>query len=294
MNRPLSMTSFGRGESVSENTAWTVEIRSVNHRYCDISFKLPRKYAVLEDRMKKEITSFFSRGHIDVMLSYVSSGVASANLQVNMELAREYQRSLQTLSEGLSLPEPKDLAMIAGYRDVIVASEPEEDIEAIWPAVREALVAALEGGLVMREQEGSTLKDDLLSRLQTLEITANEIEKQAPELIRKKEATLKERLDNLLKGVDIDPARLAQEVAVMADKADVTEELVRLRSHCGQFFHFLGLDEPVGRRLDFLMQEFLREINTMASKINDAGVAHLAVELKNEVEKMREQVQNLE
>lgn len=294
MKRPLSMTSFGRGESVAGNTAWTVEIRSVNHRYCDISFKLPRKYAVLEDRMKKEITSFYSRGHIDVMLSYVSSGVASATLQVNMELAREYQRSLQTLSDGLSLPAPNDLAMIAGYRDVIVASEPEEDIEAIWPAIRTALLAALQGGLAMREQEGAALKDDLLSRLQTLEITADEIEKQAPELVRKKEATLKERLDNLLKGVDIDPVRLAQEVAVMADKADVTEELVRLRSHCRQFFHFLKLDEPVGRRLDFLMQEFLREINTMASKINDAGVAHMAVELKNEVEKMREQVQNLE
>lgn len=158
-----------------------MEIRSVNHRYCDISFKLPRKYAVLEDRMKKEITSFYSRGHIDVMLSYVSSGVASATLQVNMELAREYQRSLQTLSDGLSLPAPNDLAMIAGYRDVIVASEPEEDIEAIWPAIRTALLAALQGGLAMREQEGAALKDDLLSRLQTLEITADEIEKQAPE-----------------------------------------------------------------------------------------------------------------
>ena len=294
MKRPLSMTSFGRGESVADGTAWTVEIRSVNHRYCDISFKLPRKYAVLEDRMKKEVVSFFSRGHIDVMLSYVSGGAGSVNLAVNMELAREYHRSLHALSEALSLPMPDDLAQVAGYKDVIVAQEPEEDIEAIWPAIRAALIQALEGGLVMREREGETLKDDLLARLHTLETTADAVEKQAPELIRKKEAALKERLDNLLKGVDIDPSRLAQEVAVMADKADVTEELVRLRSHCNQFSHFLELDEPVGRRLDFLMQEFLREINTMASKINDAGVAHLAVELKNEVEKMREQVQNLE
>ena len=294
MKRPLSMTSFGRGEAVADGTAWTVEIRSVNHRYCDISFKLPRKYAVLEDRMKKEIMSFYSRGHIDVMLSYVSSGVGSANLQVNMDLARAYQQSLQALSEALSLPAPTDLAQVAGYRDVIVACEPEEDVEAIWPAIRNALIEALEGGLSMREREGATLKEDLLARLHALENTADAVEKMAPELVRKKEMALKERLDNLLKGVDIDPARLAQEVAVMADKADVTEELVRLRSHCGQFFHFLALDEPVGRRLDFLMQEFLREINTMASKINDAGVAHLSVELKNEVEKMREQVQNLE
>jgi len=294
MKRPLSMTSFGRGESVADGTAWTVEIRTVNHRYCDINFKLPRKYAVLEDRMKKEIMSFYSRGHIDVMLSYVSSEVCSANLAVNLELAREYQRSLRELSEALSLPESVDLAQVAGYKDVIVAREPDEDIDTIWPAIRTALLQALEEGQAMRGREGATLKDDLLARLHTLETTADAVEKQAPDLIRKKEAALKERLDNLLKGVDIDPARLAQEVAVMADKADVTEELVRLRSHCKQFSHFLELDEPVGRRLDFLMQEFLREINTMASKINDAGVAHLSVELKNEVEKMREQVQNLE
>ncbi|MDH4321210.1 MAG: YicC family protein [Desulfobulbaceae bacterium] len=294
MNRPLSMTCFGRGECVAEATAWTVEIRSVNHRYCDISFKLPRKYAVLEERMKKEIMTFFSRGHIDVSLSYVSSGTGSANLQVNMDLARAYHQSLCALSEALALPTPTDVALVAGFRDVVVAAEAEEDIEAIWPAVRTALLQALEGGQAMREREGATLKADLLARLQALEETANVVAGQAPELVRKKEMALKERLDNLLKGVDIDPARLAQEVAVMADKADVTEELVRLRSHCGQFSHFLALDEPVGRRLDFLMQEFLREINTMASKINDAGVAHLAVELKNEVEKMREQVQNLE
>ena len=124
MKRPLSMTSFGRGESVADGTSWTVEIRSVNHRYCDINFKLPRKYAVLEDRMKKEIMSFYSRGHIDVMLSYVSSGVSSVNLAVNMDLAREYQRSLQTLSDGLSLPMPSDLVQVAGYKDVIVAREP--------------------------------------------------------------------------------------------------------------------------------------------------------------------------
>ncbi|MDH3359750.1 MAG: YicC family protein, partial [Desulfobulbaceae bacterium] len=222
MKRPLSMTSFGRGESVADGTAWTVEIRSVNHRYCDINFKLPRKYAVLEDRMKKEITSFYSRGHIDVMLSYVSSGVGSANLAVNLDLAREYHRSLQVLSKELSLPESIGLAQVAGYKDVIIAQEPEEDIDAIWPAIRTALVQALEGGQAMREQEGATLKEDLLARLHNLESTADAVEKQAPELISKKEAALKERLDNLLKGVDIDPARLAQEVAVMADKADVT------------------------------------------------------------------------
>ena len=294
MNRPLSMTSFGRGERTLGTTAWIVEIRSVNHRYLDVSCKLPRKYAPLEERIRKEVGVFYSRGHIDVMLSVVSSGAESLNLSVNLELARQYHESLCALSSTLGLAPPADLAMVAGFKDVITVAEAEEDLEAVWPVIREAVVEALANGLAMREREGATLKADLLGRLAALSATADTVEAQAPELVSKKEKALKERLDNLLKGVDIDPARLAQEVAVMADKADVTEELVRLRSHCRQFSHFLDLDEPVGRRLDFLMQEFLREINTMASKINDAGVAHLAVELKNEVEKMREQVQNLE
>ena len=294
MNRPLSMTSFGRGEQTDGTTTWTVEIRSVNHRYLDISCKLPRKYAPLEDRIRKEVGAFYSRGHIDVFLSVASTGAESLNLSVNLELARQYHQSLRALSDALNLAPPTDLAMVAGFKDVVSVAEAEEDLDTVWPLIRAAVVEAVSNGLVMREREGATLKEDLLGRLATLATTADTVEAQAPELVSKKEKALKERLDNLLKGVDIDPARLAQEVAVMADKADVTEELVRLRSHCQQFSHFLDLDEPVGRRLDFLMQEFLREINTMASKINDAGVAHLAVELKNEVEKMREQVQNLE
>ncbi|MDH5297718.1 MAG: YicC family protein [Desulfobulbaceae bacterium] len=294
MKRPLSMTSFGRGEHALASTSWTVEIRSVNHRYCDISLKLPRRYAALEERFRKEVAGYFSRGHIDVLLTFVSSGADSVSLAVNMELARQLHRSLATLSEELALAPPADLGLVASFRDVLTVTEPEEDLEAVWPAIRAALVEALDNGILMREREGAALKEDLLGRLAALSATAETIAAQAPELVRKKEMALKERLDNLLKGVDIDPARLAQEVAIMADKADVTEELVRLRSHCQQFSHFLEMDEPVGRRLDFLMQEFLREINTIASKISDASVAHLAVELKNEVEKMREQVQNLE
>ncbi len=294
MNRPLSMTSFGRGDASHGTTTWTVEVRSVNHRYCDISCKIPRRYAPLEERIRREVAGRYSRGHIDVVLSYVTGGADSVRISVDLGLAQRYQQSLCELSEALDLTPPADLAMVAAFKDVVTVTEAEEDLDAVWPHIQAALAGALDNGMAMRAREGAALKEDLLGRLAALAATADIIEKQAPELVRKKEAALKERLDNLLKGVDIDPARLAQEVAVMADKADVTEELVRLRSHCRQFAHFLELDEPVGRRLDFLMQEFLREINTTASKINDAGVAHLAVELKNEVEKMREQVQNLE
>jgi uncharacterized protein (TIGR00255 family) len=294
MNRPLSMTSFGQGEKKIDGTTWTVEIRSVNHRYSDIHLKLPRRLAALEERIKKEISSYHARGHIDVTVNAAGGQEETPRLAANLPLAREYYQSLLTIKQELGLPHPPDLALLASFRDVITPVERSEDLEHLWSGIREALAAALEGGLVMRRQEGAALRQDLQARLASLAETVGSIEEVVPALIRKKQAALQERLDNLLQGVDIDPARLAQEIATMADRSDVTEELVRLRSHIRQFHHFLEIDEPAGRRLDFLLQEFLREINTLASKISDAAVAHQTVELKNEVEKMREQVQNLE
>jgi uncharacterized protein (TIGR00255 family) len=294
MNRPLSMTSFGKGEKTAGGVTWTVEIRSVNHRFCDIHLKVSKRHAALEEKIKKEIAAYYTRGHIDVSVNAAGEGEEAVRLEVNLPLAREYYEGLLRVQRELSLPAPPDLAMLAAFRDIIVPAEKEEDLDALWPSVHEALIAALDQGLAMRRQEGAALHADLLERLSRFADTIGRIEAAIPELVTKKQAALQERLDNLLDGVDIDPARLAQEVAIMADKADVTEELVRLRSHIAQFGQFLDLDEPVGRRLDFLLQEFLREINTLASKISDAVIAHQTVELKNEVEKMREQVQNLE
>lgn len=294
MNRPLSMTSFGKGEKTAGGVTWTVEVRSVNHRYCDIHLKLSRRHAALEERIKKEVAAYYSRGHIDVTVNETGEREEAARLEVNLPLAREYYEGLCRIQHELSLPAPPDLAMLAAFRDIIVPVEVEEDSDVVWPPVREALIVALEQGLAMRRQEGAALRAELLERLERFADTVGRIEAAAPDLVGKKQAALQERLDNLLDGVDIDSARLAQEVAIMADKADVTEELVRLRSHLVQFGQFMDLDEPVGRRLDFLLQEFLREINTLASKISDAAIAHQTVELKNEIEKMREQVQNLE
>ncbi|MDA8165417.1 MAG: YicC family protein [Desulfobacteraceae bacterium] len=294
MNRLLSMTSFGKGEKTAEGLTWTVEVRSVNHRYCDIHLKMSRQYAALEERIKKEIAAYYTRGHIDVTVNAAGHREQPVLLEVNLPLAREYHEGLLRIQRELGLPQAPDLALLASFRDIIAPVEGEEDPDAVWPPVREALAAALEQGLAMRRQEGAALRADLLERLARFGETVGRIEAAVPDLAAKKQAQLQERLDNLLAGVDIDPARLAQEVALMADKADVTEELVRLRSHIVQFGSFLDSDEPVGRRLDFLLQEFLREINTLASKISDAAIAHQTVELKNEVEKMREQVQNLE
>jgi len=295
MTTPLSMTSFGRGEHTANSRTWTAEIRSVNHRFCDIKIRLPRKYGSLEDRIKKETSSFFSRGHVDVCVSYSGSDEDSVLLKTDLDFARQYHRCLQELNEKLELNSPPDLAMIASYRDIISLESREEDLDEIWSnGISQAINIALNECTKMRQAEGSNLKEDLLARLETISKAADKIQTIVPQLIDEKKSNLKERLNTLLEGVEIDQTRLSQEVAIMVDKSDVTEELVRLKSHIKQFENFLDLDEPTGRRLDFLLQEFLREVNTLASKITNSDVAHLSVELKNELEKMREQVQNLE
>jgi uncharacterized protein (TIGR00255 family) len=297
MEKPLSMTGFGRGEASGSGRSWTVELRAVNHRYSDIIIKMPRQYSLLEDKIKKEIAKYHTRGRVDLYISVVDESIDTARLKVDVGLAREYYNCLQEISRELSVAGEIDLSMLAAFRDVIVPAENEsgtEIAEQLWPDLQEAVIAALNDCLAMRQNEGKALLQDLQSRMEFFEQTVNEIEKSIPEILETRQQALKERLDNLLSGVDIDPMRLAQEVAVMADKSDVTEEIVRLHSHISQFHGFLKLEEAVGRRLDFLIQEFLREVNTIASKINNAETAHLIVSLKNELEKIREQVQNIE
>jgi uncharacterized protein (TIGR00255 family) len=289
------MTAFGRGEYTANDRTWTVEIRSVNHRFCDVKIRLPRKYGALEDRIKKEIASSYNRGHVDVNIGYNGAEEGGVKLKTDLAMARQYLHCLQELNDQLGLNSPPDLAMIASYREIILAESVEEDLDETWTSgIAPALQEALAGCTAMRATEGDNLKTDLISRLAIISAAAAKIEKMIPRLLAEKKSTLEERLNALLNGVEIDPTRLAQEVAIMIDKADVTEELVRLKSHISQFENFLGLDEPTGRRLDFLLQEFLREVNTLASKITNAEIAYLSVDIKNELEKMREQVQNLE
>lgn len=293
MKRPLSMTAFGRGEA-GLSRHWTVELRSVNHRFLDIKVKLPREYAVLEDKIKKEIGAVFSRGHIEVSISVAGNRAGQAQVRVDLDLARQYLSCLTELQGTFALPDGPTLAMLVALPDVITEEESEENLDAIWEEIRQALGQALAACLTMRADEGHILKADLVKRLHSFAGTVDAIAAAIPGLLAKREATLKERLAVLLQGVELDPVRLAQEVAIMADRSDVTEEVVRLKSHIQQFTVFMELDEPIGRRLDFLLQEFLREVNTLASKINDTELTHKTVDLKNEVEKIREQVQNLE
>lgn len=294
MKRPLSMTAYGRGDSLAGPKSWIVELRSVNHKFLDISIRMPRKYLGLEERIKKELGRHYSRGHVDVSLTPGTENGDAISLAANLPLARNYYQCLEAIRQELGLNDRPTLAMIRDFKDIITAQEEEEDLEAVWPLVEEALRQAIANALVMREQEGEALKRELLGRLNAFAQTVSAIARDVPAIVQRRTEKLKERLAILLQGVDLDPMRLAQEMAIMADKTDITEEVVRLHSHISQFAGFLETDEPVGRRLDFLLQEFLREINTLAAKISDASVAHLSVELKTEVEKLREQIQNLE
>lgn len=297
MKRPLSMTGFGRGECAGNGITWTVEVRSVNHRYCDVNVKLPWRYAALEERIKKEVLEYYARGHIDIIVVAGSDSAKAESLKLDLPLARQYYKCLKDLCRELSLPDGPDLMMVASFNGIVSYSDEDAApmlTDELWPIVQEALATALNNCSQMRASEGQALKNDILNRIANFEKTVGEIENMVPAQLRKREAALQERLDNLLKGVDIEPGRLAQEVAIIADKTDVCEEIVRLHSHIRQFAGFLESDEPVGRKCDFLLQEFLREVNTVASKVADAQVAHLTVDLKNELEKIREQVQNLE
>jgi len=291
------MTGFGRGEAIGRGKKWTVEVRSVNHRFLDVKVRMPRFYTFLEERMKKKVARFYSRGHIDVSMDVAVVGDDGGRLKIDLALAREYYRGLRAIRKELQLWQEPDLNMLAAFRDVILPAEegsPVANIDEIWLAAGDALESALDEATAMRAEEGLAMKQDLLERLQRFDHMVGELEGLIPDIVSKRELTLKERLASLLAGVDMDPIRLAQEVAILVDKSDVSEELVRLRSHIRQCNGFLDLDEPIGRRLDFLLQEFLRELNTIAAKISDAEAAYLIVDLKNEHEKMREQTQNIE
>ncbi len=294
--RPRSMTGFGRGEAALAGRIWIAEVRTVNHRFLDLRILLPRSYAALEDRVRSAAAAYHDRGRVEISLQLHGDEAGGLLLAVNTDLARQYHRCLQQLNDEFGLDDKVRLADMLTLHDLVSQQEQaalDPDLE--WPGISAALGRAFEECSRMREQEGRILKEDLVKRLAGFAATVGAIEQQLPEILQQRQNELKNRITRLLDGVNLDPMRLAQETAILADKCDVTEELVRLRSHIAQFAGFLDSDdEPVGRRLDFLLQEFLREVNTLASKIGNAGVAYLNVEMKNEIEKLREQVQNIE
>jgi uncharacterized protein (TIGR00255 family) len=288
------MTGFGRGEVTSGGRLWVAEVRCVNNRYLDLKIKLPQGYGLVEERLRKMVGGYHQRGRVDLGLSVNGGSSDLVRMRVNMELVRAYKSAMEEIAKELGETAGVDAAFVASRPEVLIQEQQGEDVEAVWPFLEQAVEQALVACEIMRQQEGEAMVRDLLARLQVFVRHLDTIETAIPELLKQREQILGERLQKLLGNVQLDGQRLSQEVAILADKTDVTEEIVRLKSHMGQLQSFLGEQEAVGRKLDFLLQEFLREVNTLASKISDAPIAGLTVELKSELEKMREQVQNIE
>jgi len=289
-----SMTGYGKSESAYATGRITVEVRCVNHRYGEVTVKLPRALMQFENEIKKRVAERLSRGKIDVFIQVegaMSLGVPTANLP----LARGYYKAFSSIGEALGLGDDVSLALIAAQRDVItVAAEAEAALEEIPGELVAALEEALRRVDEMRLFEGESLMADFLKRRETLSQLIARVMARSPLVVSEYAARLKERIAQLLSESALPEERIALEVALLADKCDITEELVRLESHLRQFDETLTRNEPVGRKLDFLLQEINREVNTVGSKANDAQIASSVVELKAELEKIREQVQNIE
>jgi uncharacterized protein (TIGR00255 family) len=289
-----SMTGFGRGEGDTALGKVVVESRSVNHRYCDINIKLPKRLSLFENRLKEIIRSQVSRGRIDVFLRLDSLGEEKVQLSVDLDLAEQYYRVLHDLKERLRLKDEITLNLLAGAKDLITAKEELGDMEPYWQEILPVLRQSLKNMDDMKRFEGESLAKDLQQRLDYITEQLQMIKQQFPLRLRAFLTRLQDRLRSLLEGMETDPSRFQQEVALLAERTDITEEIVRAESHLVQFRSLLGGNEPVGRKMDFLLQEIHREVNTVSAKANDAEISQRVVEIKSELEKIREQVQNVE
>ena len=294
-----SMTGFGRGEFADETSKVTVEIRAVNHRYLDIFVKMPRKYSFAEEAIKAAIKEKLCRGKVEVNVTVDNAGASDSDVKLDADLAAKYYEALSTLKESFDFGEEAkvSLSLLAKMPDVIKTSAAEEDEEAVTGRLVAATRSAAEDITRMRETEGAKLAADLSARADTVSEIRGRIEKRAPEIEKEYAAKFKARIEELLDGVyEVPQERIALEAAVFADKANITEELVRLDSHVSQLRAFLKSDgsEAIGKKIDFLIQEMNREANTIGSKSNDKEITSMMLDLKAEIEKIREQVQNIE
>jgi uncharacterized protein (TIGR00255 family) len=290
-----SMTGFGRKEAADAGGHFVIEIRSLNNRYLDIQVKIPRGLAMLESRVKKSVQDRFSRGRFDVIITRNGGREKSAKLVVNEELAGQYVAALRDLKSRYGLNGDIELSTVAAFQDIVAVSETIEDPETLWQILSSGLLQALEELDRMRTEEGTALAQDIMARVGTIDLLASSISKQVPASIERARKRMTDTLNRLV-AEQPDPIRLAQEIAILAERTDVTEELTRLGSHMKQFCTLMtdANAEAVGRKLDFLIQEIGREVNTIASKAMDAEISMDVVNIKAELEKIREQVQNIE
>ncbi len=288
------MTGFGRAEGDTTLGKVVVESRSVNHRYGDINIKLPKRLSPFENRIKEIVRSQVSRGRIDVLIRLDNLGEEKVQLSVDLDLAEQYYRVLHDLKERLQLKDEITLDLLAGAKDLITAKEESGDIEPYWQEVLPILKHSFKSMDDMKRLEGESLAKDLQQRLEHIAKQLQIIKQQFPSRLRTTLTRLQDRLRSLLEGMEVDPSRFQQEVAFLAERTDITEEIVRAESHLAQFSTLLEGNEPVGRKMDFLLQEIHREVNTVSAKVNDAEISQRVVEMKSELEKIREQVQNIE
>ena len=294
-----SMTGYGRGEYQDEVQTITVEIRAVNHRYCDIFVKMPRRYSFAEEKIKSAVKAGLSRGKIEVNVSVDNFGTSDTDIRLDAALAKRYYDVLHELSDTLDFGLFEDqisLGLIAKMPDVIKGVAAEEDEDALLAALLDATDKAIANITTMRETEGQKLVADISMRAAIIADIRSRIEERAPELEKEYAAKFKARIEELLDGAaEVPEERIALEAAIFADKANITEELVRLDSHISQLREFLkGEEDSIGKKIDFLIQEMNREANTIGSKSNDKEITNMMLQLKAEIEKIREQVQNIE
>jgi uncharacterized protein (TIGR00255 family) len=289
-----SMTGFGRGEGETTLGTVAVECRSINHRYCDINLKLPKRFSPLEARIKEVVRSEVARGRVDVFIKLDATGEGKVQFDVDVALAEQYYNALQLLKDKFHIEEEITLELLAGAKDLIIAKEGGEDVEPYWQEMIPILKQSLTDMDRMKRTEGENLGKDLYQRLERISTLLKEIQMNFPPSLKAYQDRFKERLRTLLEGNELDPSRFEQEVALWVERTDITEEMVRAESHLKQFRVLFGSQDAVGRKMDFLLQEIHREANTIGSKANDAEISQRIVEMKSELEKIREQVQNIE
>lgn len=289
-----SMTGYGKSEQTIDSLNVTVEIKSVNHRYFEFSARVPREYGFLEEKLKKYCNSLITRGKVECYVSVEDLEEREMEVNVNETLAAGYVKALKELSERFGLKDDISAVTLSRYPDVITLHKASEDEERIWNAVKTVAETAVSKFIEMRETEGSKLRGDILSRADYIIECVEFIEGRSPETVREYNEKLKQRMKELLGDAAVDEQRLLNEAAIYADKIAVDEETVRLRSHISQLREFMNSSEAIGRKLDFLVQEINREANTLGSKAQDVDIAKKVIAIKAEVEKIREQVQNIE
>lgn len=289
-----SMTGYGKSEQTIDSLNVTVEIKSVNHRYFEFSARVPREYGFLEEKLKKYCNSLITRGKVECYVSVEDLEEREMEVNVNETLAAGYVKALKELSERFGLKDDISAVTLSRYPDVITLHKASEDEERIWNAVKTVAETAVSKFIEMRETEGSKLRGDILSRADYIIECVEFIEGRSPETVREYNEKLKLRMKELLDDAAVDEQRLLNEAAIYADKIAVDEETVRLRSHISQLREFMNSSEAIGRKLDFLVQEINREANTIGSKAQDVDIAKKVIAIKAEVEKIREQVQNIE